>query len=64
MSKKDARKRRRDEADVALGGAGLSSGRNGRRRIGGGMEEEFGDLLRGAGLDGRNGKKAKKAQDA
>ncbi|SNX86109.1 related to LCP5 - U3 small nucleolar ribonucleoprotein involved in maturation of 18S rRNA [Melanopsichium pennsylvanicum] len=64
MSKKDARKRRRDEADVALGGAGLSSGRDGRRRIGGGMEEEFGDLLRGAGLDGRNGKKAKKAQNA
>ena len=64
MSKKDARKRRRDEADVALGGAGLSSGRDGRRRIGGGMEEEFGDLLRGAGLDGRNGKKAKKAQQA
>ncbi|KAI3485821.1 hypothetical protein L1887_50721 [Cichorium endivia] len=61
---KDARKRRRDEADVALGGAGLSSGRDGRRRIGGGMEEEFGDLLRGAGLDGRNGKKAKKAQQA
>ncbi|SPC68063.1 related to LCP5 - U3 small nucleolar ribonucleoprotein involved in maturation of 18S rRNA [Ustilago sp. UG-2017b] len=64
QSKKDARKRRRDEADVALGGAGLSSGRDGRRRIGGGMEEEFGDLLRGAGLDGRNGKKAKKAQSA
>ncbi|EST09632.1 Sas10/Utp3/C1D [Kalmanozyma brasiliensis GHG001] len=64
MSKKDSRKRRRDEADVALGGAGLSSGRDGRRRIGGGMEEEFGDLLRGAGLDGRNGKKAKKAQQA
>ena len=64
MSKKDARKRRRDEADVALGGAGLSSGRDGRRRIGGGIEEEFGDLLRGAGLDGRNGKKAKKAQQA
>ncbi|KAJ1022594.1 hypothetical protein NDA16_003583 [Ustilago loliicola] len=64
QSKKDARKRRRDEADVALGGAGLSSGRDGRRRIGGGMEEEFGDLLRGAGLDGRNGKKAKKAQNA
>ncbi|GAC72975.1 hypothetical protein PANT_8c00006 [Moesziomyces antarcticus T-34] len=64
MSKKDARKRRRDEADVALGGAGLSSGRDGSRRIGGGMEEEFGDLLRGAGLDGRNGKKAKKAQQA
>lgn len=64
MSKKDARKRRRDEADVALGGAGLSSGRDGRRRIGGGMEEEFGDLLRGSGLDGRGGKKAKKAQSA
>ncbi|PWY98382.1 hypothetical protein BCV70DRAFT_38455 [Testicularia cyperi] len=64
MSKKDAKKRRRDEADIALGGAGLSSGRDGRRRIGGGMEEEFGDLLRGSGLDGRKGKKAKRAQDA
>ncbi len=41
MSKKDARKRRRDEADVALGGAGLSSGRDGRRRIGGGMEKSL-----------------------
>lgn len=28
------------------------------------MEEEFGDLLRGSGLDGRGGKKAKKAQSA
>lgn len=64
MSKKDANKRRRDEADIALGGAGLSSGRSGRNRVGGGMEEEFGDLLRSSGLDGRKGKKAKRAQEA
>lgn len=64
MSKKDANKRRRDEADIALGGAGLSSGRSGKSRVGGGMEEEFGDLLRSSGLDGRKGKKAKRAQEA
>lgn len=43
MSKRDAKRRRRDEADVALGGAGLSSKRG---RVGAGLEEEFGDLLR------------------
>lgn len=43
MGKKDAKRRRRDEADVALGGAGLSSKRG---RVGAGLEEEFGDLLR------------------
>lgn len=43
MSKKDAKRRRRDEADVALGGAGLSTKRG---RVGAGLEEEFGDLLR------------------
>ncbi|UZJ54718.1 hypothetical protein CBS101457_004038 [Exobasidium rhododendri] len=43
MSKKDAKRRRRDEEDVALGGAGLSSKKG---RVGAGLEEEFGDLLR------------------
>lgn len=41
LNKRDAKRRRRDEADVALGGIGLS-----QSRIGGGIEEEFGDLLR------------------
>lgn len=50
LSKKDAKRRRRDEQDVALGGLGLSSHGN---RIGGGVEEEFGDLLRGADRDAR-----------
>lgn len=46
MSKKDAKRRRRDEADVALGGAGLSTKQG---RVGAGLEEEFGDLLRSKG---------------
>lgn len=50
LSKKDAKRRRRDEQDVALGGLGLSSSGN---RLGGGVEEEFGDLLRGAERDAR-----------
>ncbi|PWN48592.1 hypothetical protein IE53DRAFT_389183 [Violaceomyces palustris] len=69
MSKKDAKRRRRDEEDVALGGSGLSSGRDGKRRIGGGMEEEFGDLLRGSsGFGERGGKssssRSKRNEDA
>jgi U3 small nucleolar ribonucleoprotein protein LCP5 len=40
MKKKDEKKRRQDEADIALGGLGAS----GKRR--GGYEEEFGDILR------------------
>lgn len=40
MKKKDEKKRRADEADIALGGLGAG----GRR--GGGFEEEFGDVLR------------------
>ncbi|EPQ29813.1 uncharacterized protein PFL1_02486 [Pseudozyma flocculosa PF-1] len=66
MSKRDAKKRMRDEADVALGGAGLSSGRDGQRRVGGGIEEEFGDLLRTGGYSGagKKGKKARRSEDA
>lgn len=48
MSKRDAKRRRRDEEDVALGGAGLSSKRG---RVGAGLEEEFGDLLRNRNAD-------------
>jgi U3 small nucleolar ribonucleoprotein protein LCP5 len=44
MKKRDARQRRRDEEDVALGGV-PSAARSGRRR-GGGLEDEFGDVLR------------------
>lgn len=65
MSKKDSKKRRRDEEDIALGGAGQTSS-NGRNRvqgrIGAGMEEEFGDLLRGSERSG-NGKGKKKRND-
>jgi len=42
MTKKEARRRARDEEDVALGGTGTSKG----RRRGGGLEDEFGDVLR------------------
>lgn len=64
MSKKDAKRRRRDEEDVELGGAGLSSGKR-AGRVGGGMEEEFGDLLRSAESGGgRKSRKASHAADA
>jgi U3 small nucleolar ribonucleoprotein protein LCP5 len=46
MKKKDARQRRRDEEDMALGGV-PSVARSGRRR--GGLEDEFGDILRSVG---------------
>ncbi|KAI6038461.1 hypothetical protein EDC04DRAFT_2868454 [Pisolithus marmoratus] len=45
MKKKDARKRRRDEEDLALGGSGMSQG----RRRGRGLEDEFEDVLRSVG---------------
>ena len=60
MSKKDAKRRRRDEQDVALGGLGLSSNRD---RIGGGIEEEFGDLLRGSERDARRRARGQGAYD-
>lgn len=50
LNKKDAKRRRRDEQDVALGGLGLSGRGN---RLSGGVEEEFGDLLRGSERDAR-----------
>ncbi|KIJ63260.1 hypothetical protein HYDPIDRAFT_155982 [Hydnomerulius pinastri MD-312] len=45
MNKKDTRRRKRDEEDLALGGTGSSQG----RRRGGGLEDEFGDVLRSVG---------------
>ena len=45
MKKKDAHRRRRDEADLALGGTGSSHG----RRRGRGLEDEFEDVLRSVG---------------
>ncbi|CAL1703498.1 unnamed protein product [Somion occarium] len=46
MKKKDAKKRAQDEADIALGGIGGASTRRGR---GGGLDDEFGDILRSVG---------------
>ena len=46
MKKKDAKRRREDEADIALGGIG--GGQRGRGH-GGGFEDEFGDILRTVG---------------
>lgn len=46
LKKADARRRRRDEEDIALGGV-PGTARSGRRR--GGLEDEFGDVLRSVG---------------
>jgi U3 small nucleolar ribonucleoprotein protein LCP5 len=48
LKKKDERRRKKDEEDIALGGAG---GITGKRR-GGGLEDEFADILR----EGRRGR--------
>lgn len=53
MRKQDAKQRRRDEADMALGGV-PSVARGGRRR--GGLEDEFGDVLRSVGRSTRDAK--------
>ncbi|KAF9004722.1 hypothetical protein BDQ17DRAFT_1354553 [Cyathus striatus] len=47
IKKSEARRRARDEADLAMGGdlGGVDSGRGMRRRAGG-LEDEFGDVLR------------------
>ncbi|EPS96848.1 hypothetical protein FOMPIDRAFT_1167114 [Fomitopsis schrenkii] len=50
MKKKEARRRKVDEADIALGGTGAASSRRGR---GGGFEDEFSDILRSVGRSGR-----------
>lgn len=60
LSKKDAKRRRRDEQDVALGGLGLSAHKD---RIGGGVEEEFGDLLRGSEREERRRERGEGAYD-
>jgi U3 small nucleolar ribonucleoprotein protein LCP5 len=46
MKKKDMKRRMRDEEDIALGGSG---GIAGIRRGGGGLEDEFGDVLKSVG---------------
>lgn len=48
MKKKDAKRRRQDEADIALGGtgAGLDSAPGRRRGAGVGLESEFADILK------------------
>jgi U3 small nucleolar ribonucleoprotein protein LCP5 len=51
MTKKEARRRARDEEDVALGGTGVSRG----RRRGGGLEDEFRDVLRAVDRSGHQG---------
>lgn len=55
MNKKEAKRRARDEADIALGGGGGASGRRGRGA--GGLEDEFGDVLRSVerGSGGKDG---------
>ena len=45
MKKKDMKRRKRDEEDIALGGSGDISG----RRRGGGFENDFDDVLRSVG---------------
>ncbi|KAI0648292.1 hypothetical protein C8Q79DRAFT_906769 [Trametes meyenii] len=48
LKKKEARRRAADEADIALGGSGMVSGR--RSRVPGvGLEDEFGDILKSVG---------------
>jgi U3 small nucleolar ribonucleoprotein protein LCP5 len=42
MTKKETRRRMRDEGDIALGGTGVSKGRS----RGGGLGDEFSDILR------------------
>ncbi|KAI0031698.1 hypothetical protein K488DRAFT_86547 [Vararia minispora EC-137] len=49
MKKSAARRRVRDEEDVALGGTGLGARVAGRRGRGGGLEDEFADVLRSVG---------------
>ena len=43
MKKSEARRRARDEEDIALGGSGMGGG---RRAVGGGLHDEFADVLR------------------
>ncbi|KAI0318421.1 hypothetical protein OF83DRAFT_1056889 [Amylostereum chailletii] len=52
MKKSEARRRVRDEEDIALGGSGLGGGRH---ALGGGLDDEFADVLRSVGRGGRGG---------
>ena len=54
LGKKDSRRRKRDEEHIALGGRGEAVG----KRRGGGLEDDFADILRGGSGRGR-GKKSK-----
>ncbi|KAF8894507.1 hypothetical protein BD779DRAFT_1669006 [Infundibulicybe gibba] len=55
MKKSDARRRAQDEEDLALGGV-LSGGVGGRnRRRAGGLEDEFGDVLKSVGRTSTSG---------
>ncbi|THH10007.1 hypothetical protein EW145_g1626 [Phellinidium pouzarii] len=51
MKKKDAKRRQRDEEDIALGGTGAGSGSGvmGRGRRGMGLDDEFADVLKSVG---------------
>lgn len=53
MKKTDAKRRARDEEDLALGGD--LGGGSGRRSRAGGLEDEFGDILHSVGRVGRGG---------
>ncbi len=50
MNRKESRRRKRDEADIALGGVGAS----GRGRSRGGLQDEFRDILQSVGKTGRS----------
>ena len=49
QKKSDARRRQRDEEDLALGGDLGGAGARGGRRRAGGLEDEFGEVLRSVG---------------
>ncbi|KAG6854606.1 hypothetical protein C0991_004208 [Blastosporella zonata] len=54
MKKSDARRRARDEEDLALGGS-LAGGGGKHRRRAGGLQDEFGDVLRSVERVGHGG---------
>ncbi|KAL0946547.1 hypothetical protein HGRIS_012752 [Hohenbuehelia grisea] len=56
MKKKDAKRRLRDEEDIALGGSASIGGGTGKtRRRAGGLEDEFHDVLRSVDRSSRTG---------
>ena len=52
MKKRDAKRRVRDEEDIALGGSASVVGGGGKNRRRGGLEDEFSDVLRSVGRVG------------